>query len=324
MEEAVRGCEAVFNCVHTLSPQKGAAPGETFVDTELRGLENVVAACRIHGVRRVLYVTFLGITPDTRSIWARGRWKAEQMLLGSGRDVTILRPGQIVGRGGFDFDTTLANARRRVALILGGGRNRMQNIALDDLVHYLVRSLDEPRTFGRAFDVGGDEAFTTDEMVDVAARVLGRRPPWKLHLLPWLPAPFAGLFERLAGLPRGAFADLLLGLDADLVGDVGPIRALIPLTPMATRRPSSGRSRTEHLRGRPGPRAARYAASRPTTPAGSSIRRQRGLCSDRACRDGISILRVPGAKPGRFPGEASSPPRRSRSSTAQGRSRDPM
>jgi NADH dehydrogenase len=232
IEEAVRGCEAVFNCVHTLSPQKGAAPGETFVDTELRGLENVVAACRIHGVRRVLYVTFLGITPDTRSIWARGRWKAEQMLLGSGLDVTILRPGQIVGRGGFGFDTTLANARRRVALILGGGRNRMQNIALDDLVHYLVRSLDEPRTFGRAFDVGGDEAFTTDEMVDVAARVLGRRPPWKLHLLPWLLAPFAGLFERLAGLPRGAFADLLLGLDADLVGDVGPIRAIIPLTPM--------------------------------------------------------------------------------------------
>ncbi|WP_437985490.1 SDR family oxidoreductase [Sorangium sp. So ce117] len=232
IEEAVRGCEAVFNCVHTLSPQKGAAPGETFVDTELRGLENVVAACRIHGVRRVLYVTFLGITPDTRSIWARGRWKAEQMLLGSGLDVTILRPGQIVGRGGFGFDTTLANARRRVALILGSGRSRMQNIALDDLVHYLVRSLDEPRTFGRAFDVGGDEAFTTDEMVDVAARVLGRRPPWKLHLLPWLLAPFAGLFERLAGLPRGAFADLLLGLDADLVGDVGPIRAIIPLTPM--------------------------------------------------------------------------------------------
>jgi NADH dehydrogenase len=119
----------VFNCVHTLSPQKSAAPGETFVDTELR-------------------------------------------------------------------------------------------------------SLDEPRTFGRAFDVGGDEAFTTDEMVDVAARVLGRRPPWKLHLLPWLLAPFAGLFERLAGLPRGAFADLLLGVDADLVGDVGPIRAIIPLTPM--------------------------------------------------------------------------------------------
>ncbi|WP_437895573.1 SDR family oxidoreductase [Sorangium sp. So ce124] len=232
IEEAARGCEAVFNCVHTLSPQKGAAPGETFVDTEVRGLENVVAACRLHGVRRVLYVTFLGITPDTRSIWARGRWKAEQMLLGSGLDVTILRPGQIVGRGGFGFETTLANARRRVALILGSGRNRMQNIALDDLVHYLVRSLDEPRTFGRAFDVGGDVAFTTDEMVDVAARVLGRRPPWKLHLLPWLLAPFAGLFERLAGLPRGAFADLLLGVDADLVGDVRPIRAIIPLTPM--------------------------------------------------------------------------------------------
>lgn len=233
MEEAVRGCEAVFNCVHTLSPQKGAAPGETFVDTELRGLENVVAACRTHGVRRVLYVTFLGIAPDTPSIWATGRWKAEQMLLGSGVDVTIFRPGQIVGRGGFGFDTTLANARRRVAVVLGSGRHRMQNIALDDLVHYLVRSLGEPRTFGRAFDVGCDDVLTADEMIDVAARVLGRRPPRKLHLSPRLLAPFAWLIERLAGLPRGAFADFLVGMDTDLVGDVTPIRTIIPRPPMS-------------------------------------------------------------------------------------------
>lgn len=232
IEEAVRGCEAVLDCVHTLSAQKGAAPGESFVDTELRGLENVVAACRTHGVRRVLYVTSLGIAPDARSMWSRGRWKAEQMLLGSGLDVTILRPGQIVGRGGFGFDTTLANARRRVALVLGSGRHRMQNIALDDLVHYLVRSLDEPRTFGRAFDVGSDEVLTADEMIDTAARVLGRRPPWKLHLLPGPLAPFAGIVERLSGLPRGAFADFLVGMETELVGDVTPIRAIVPLTPM--------------------------------------------------------------------------------------------
>ncbi len=48
IEEAVRGCEAVFNCVHTLAPRRAPRPGETFVDTELRGLENVVAACRLH------------------------------------------------------------------------------------------------------------------------------------------------------------------------------------------------------------------------------------------------------------------------------------
>jgi uncharacterized protein YbjT (DUF2867 family) len=233
IDEAVRGCEAVFNCVHTLSAQKGAAPGETFADTEVRGLENVVAACRKHGARRVLYVTFLGITPDAPSIWARGRWKAEQMLLGSGLDVTILRPGQIVGRGGFGFDTTLANARRWIALVMGSGRHRMQNIALDDLVHYLVKGLDEPRTFGRAFDVGGDEVLTADEMIDTAARVLGRRPPWKVHVLPERLAPFAGLIERMTGLPQGAFSDLLAGMDTDLVGDVTPIRAILPRQPMS-------------------------------------------------------------------------------------------
>ncbi|WP_437760811.1 hypothetical protein [Sorangium sp. So ce1389] len=63
-----------------------------------------------------------------------------------------------------------------MALILGSGRSRMQNIALDDLVHYLVRSLDEPRTFSRAFDVGGDELsrLLRDKVVS------GRRPTPRL------------------------------------------------------------------------------------------------------------------------------------------------
>lgn len=60
MQRALAGMEAVYMAVHTLSPQPGSSAAQGFMDVELIGLRHIVAACRTHGVRRVVYVTFLG------------------------------------------------------------------------------------------------------------------------------------------------------------------------------------------------------------------------------------------------------------------------
>jgi uncharacterized protein YbjT (DUF2867 family) len=73
------------------------------MDVEKTGLQNIMKACNKHGVRRLIYVTSIGITPDAPSAWLRGRWQTEQFLFGSGFDVTVIRPGMIVGRGGTGF-----------------------------------------------------------------------------------------------------------------------------------------------------------------------------------------------------------------------------
>ncbi len=186
MQEAMESVHAVYISIHTLSPQPASPKGEGFMEVEMNGLRNIVTACRAHDVRRLIYVTFLGMAPDAPSAWIRERWKAEQFLLMSGLDVSVLRPGQIVGIGGRGFDMMAAQARKSVALVLGAGRQRWRNIALDDLIYYLVGVLQEPRAFGRAYDVGCDDVLTNDQMIDAAAELLGRPHPRKLHLPPAL------------------------------------------------------------------------------------------------------------------------------------------
>lgn len=236
MDRAVAGVDAVYVTVHTLSPQPGGGAGGDFMDVERAGLDNIVAACRARGIRRLVYITFLGMAPDAPGAWARGRWRVEQSLLTSGLDVTILRPAQIVGAGGHGFSMTVAQARRAITPVLGNGRLRMRNIAVDDLVYYLVGVLDDPRSFGRCFDVGCDDVLTADQMIDVAAGVLGRRPPRKVHLPAGVLGALAPLIERLAKLPRGAIRGLADGLSVDLDGDPAPIRALLPRPPLSYRR----------------------------------------------------------------------------------------
>ena len=235
MERALESVRAAYISIHTLSPQPASTAGQGFMEVEMDGLRNIVAACRTSGTRRLIYLTSLGITPDGSSAWVRGRWETEQFLLKSGLDLTVIRPGQIVGVGGAGFDMMMAQARRSVALVLGNGQTRMRTIAIEDLVHYLVSVLDDPRAVGECFNVGGDEVLASDQMIDMAADVLGRRPPRKIHVPPGLLGVVAPLIERLSKYPRGSIRGLLDGLKIDLTGDPLPIRALVPRPPLSYR-----------------------------------------------------------------------------------------
>ena len=78
MRQALESVDAAYISVHTLSPQQAGTAGQDFMDVEMNGLRNIVTACRTNGVRRLIYVTSLGVAPDGASAWTRGRWEAEQ------------------------------------------------------------------------------------------------------------------------------------------------------------------------------------------------------------------------------------------------------
>ena len=229
---AARGVRAVIVCVHTLSPQPGRRAGQDFVDVEADGVGSIVAACRANGARRLLYVTSIGVAHGARSSWLRGRADVEDLLFGSGLDVTVLRPGMVVGHGGDGFGMVERGARRRAAILLASPHQRFRTVAVDDLAHQLVALLDEPRSFGQHFDVGSDDVLTIDEMVDLAADHLGRRQPAKIHLPRGVLTRVAPLIERAAKMPPGAIGGFVgEGGDEDMVGDATAIRALLERPP---------------------------------------------------------------------------------------------
>ena len=227
MKEALDSVQAVYVSIHTLSPQPASTSDRRFMAVELDGLQNIVTACRAHGVRRLIYVTSLGITADASSEWLRERWRAEQFLLGSGLDVTVIRPGMIVGTGGRGFGMMASQARKSVAVGVGG-RQKMRTIGIDDLIYYLVGVLEDPRTYQQRYDVGNGDVLTNGEMIDAVADILGRPLPRKLQIPPAILGALALLIERAGKLPKGAMKGMVAGLEADMSGDPAPIRALLP------------------------------------------------------------------------------------------------
>jgi uncharacterized protein YbjT (DUF2867 family) len=235
MQQALKSVQAAYISVHTLSPQQASPAGQGFMEVEMNGLQNIVTACQTHGVRRLIYLTFLGSTFDSPSAWVRGRWRAEQFLLKSGLDVTVIRPGQIAGVGGHGFNMMVSQARRSPTLMLANGKQKWRNIAIDDLVYYLIGVLNEPRTYGHCYDVGCDDIMTNDQMVDIAADVLGRNHPIKIHFPRALLVALAPLVERVSKLPEGSIRGFVDTMQTDAIGDPTPIRAILPRPPLSYR-----------------------------------------------------------------------------------------
>ncbi len=230
---AARQVQAVIVCVHTLSAQPARQKGHDFIDVEEAGMSNIVAACHANEVSRLLYVTSIGVAADARSSWTRGRARIEALLFASGLNVTVLRPGMIVGHGGDGFGLVERGARRRAAVLISSAQQRFRTVAVDDVAYQLVALIDEPRSFGQHYDVGSDDVLTIDEMIDLAADHLDRRHPVKIHLPRRLIARVAPLLERAAKMPPGAIGGFVgPGSDVDMIGDAVPIRALLDRPPV--------------------------------------------------------------------------------------------
>ncbi len=235
MQRALDSVQAAYISIHTLSPQRWDTSGQDFMDVEKNGLKNIVAACQIHGVTRLIYLTSLGVAPKARSAWTRERWKAQEFLLQSGLNVTVIQPGQIVGAGGTGFDMMVNQAKKSVALMFSNGQQRYRNIAIDDLVYYLVGVINDPRTYGQCYEVGCDDILSNDQMVDLTAELLSRPRPRKVHVPRRLLGALAPLIERLSKLPKGSIKGLVDSMTTDAVGDPRPIRAILPRPPLPYR-----------------------------------------------------------------------------------------
>src|SRR5215471_18278327 len=97
----------------------------------------------------------------------------------SGLPVVTFRPCFVYGprtnyyREQFFWDRLRAG---RPVIIPGDGHRLMQFVYVNDLVQCMVRSLDEPRAVGEAFNIGDPKPVTQAELVEKLARVAGVDP----------------------------------------------------------------------------------------------------------------------------------------------------
>ncbi|WBB79464.1 SDR family oxidoreductase [Micromonospora sp. WMMD882] len=175
--------EVAYYLVHSL----GQADFEA-ADREAAG--NFATAARAAGVRRIVYLG--GPEPaadDHPSPHLRSRAEVGRILLASGVPTVVLRAAVIIGSGSASFEMLRHLTERLPVMVTPRWvRNRIQPIAVRDVLRYLIGCATLPPEVSRAFDVGGPDVLTFGDTMQRYAAVAGLRRRLILPVRPLTPS----------------------------------------------------------------------------------------------------------------------------------------
>ncbi len=166
-----RACHDVSAVVSTATATRPSQPGDSIEATDLQGQLDLVEASRTAAVEKFVYVSYSGQLGFADPLTVAKR-TVEQRVRESGMTYTILRPSFFMevwlsAALGFDFPSAKAT-------IYGPGENRISWVSLGDVAEFAVQSLDNPAAADTTIEIGGPEALSPREVVEVFEQILGR------------------------------------------------------------------------------------------------------------------------------------------------------
>jgi uncharacterized protein YbjT (DUF2867 family) len=207
--EAMRDIDVAYYLLHSLQEGANLEAAETAI------ARSFAEAARGSELRRIVYLG--GLAPDISmqdmSPHMRSRVQVGQILRDSGIPTAEFRAAVIIGSGSASFEMLRYLTERLPAMITPRWvRTKTQPIAIRDVLRYLVMAADLPPSVNRAFDIGGPEVLTYQQMMQRYASVAGLPPRLILPinmLSPQLSSHWVGL---VTPVPRAIARPLVRSL----------------------------------------------------------------------------------------------------------------
>jgi nucleoside-diphosphate-sugar epimerase len=195
LERACRGMDAVF---HTAAKPPPWGAYRDYHRTNVIGTQNVIAACRKNGVRRLVHTSTPSVIFDGRDLqgidesapyprrytapYPLTKALAEQAVIRAADgdfNTIVLRPHQIWGPGDPHFVPRIISQARRLRRI-GDGRNLVDLTYIDNAAEAHLLAADalkvNPALSGRVFFISQGEPVPAWDMVDAILKAAGLGP----------------------------------------------------------------------------------------------------------------------------------------------------
>jgi uncharacterized protein YbjT (DUF2867 family) len=184
---AVADADAVVNLVGILY-ERGK---QGFVAVHHEGAARAAAAARAAGAARFVQMSALGADARSPSLYARTKALGEQAVARAFPGATIFRPSVVFGPEDGFFNRFAAMAMFSPFLPVVGrppSGPRFQPVFVGDVAEAIARSLDEPDTAGKTYELGGPAVMTLADVLGLVLKWTRRR-----RIVAWLPTALVRL-----------------------------------------------------------------------------------------------------------------------------------
>lgn len=208
LRRALNGIRSAWYLVHSMDDQPDFARRDREAATAF------ASTAGREGVRRIVYLGGMHPAGEELSPHLASRVEVGRILLDSAVPTAVLQAAIVLGDGSASFDMLRFLTTRLPAMVAPKWLdNRIQPIAIDDVVALLAGAGELPDDVNRTFDIGGAEVLTYREMIRRFAEVTGQRRPFVVTvpvLTPRLASHWVGLVTPIsAGLAKPLVASLV-------------------------------------------------------------------------------------------------------------------
>lgn len=171
LDRALEGVGVAYYLIHSMD---GAGD---FRERDRELAAGFARAAERTGVSRIVYLGGLHPEGEELSDHLASRVEVGQVFLDSAVPTAALQAGVVLGNGSASFEMLRHLTERLPAMIAPRWlHNRIQPIAVDDALHYLVGAASLPADVDRTLDIGGPQVITYADMMKRFAVVTGLRP----------------------------------------------------------------------------------------------------------------------------------------------------
>jgi NADH dehydrogenase len=172
MEKALGDARCVIHLVGIIKETPGAGYAEAHEQT----CHALALAAYRAGVERIVYLSILGSTPDSKNPCLASKGRAETMLLDDRVATTVIRVPMVIGGDDAASRSLQRQAKSESVRLIGGGRTLQQPIDARDVVRAVLAACTAEPGRHLALDAGGPECLSHRNLVLRAARLWNNEP----------------------------------------------------------------------------------------------------------------------------------------------------
>lgn len=181
LDTAMRNVDII---IHLAGVIKSSNPDE-FMDVNVKGTENLIAAGIKNKVHKIIHVSSLDATLDITNIYGKTKAVSENIVKDSSMDYVILRPALIYGRGSKIFDMLAAWIGKYPFIpVVGDGAGKLQPVYVDDICAIIVK-LARSNVKNKIYYLAGEQKISLNELIDKIAFLYSKKVI-KIHIPLWL------------------------------------------------------------------------------------------------------------------------------------------
>ena len=147
----------------------------TFEEINLSLTKDVIKTCKNVGIKKIVFISGLGVSKSNTSDYFASKYKAEQEIINSGLDYTIFRASYIMGKTDHLTKALSKQMKNGVIVIPGSGKYRLQPIFVLDVAKIILEAVLEKKFSKKIIDLVGPQKISFEDFVKLFAKNTGTK-----------------------------------------------------------------------------------------------------------------------------------------------------